>query len=189
MKPTIILVTGAPGSGKTTFATALSEKLDIPVFYRDRITEVLWETPCPASEKVPNQFGPASAEIIFHIAEQLMKSNSSFIVESYWHFNLANERLRILKETYDYNAITFRLHGKPEVLYNRFYAREQTTERHDSLKGTKQKTLNEFSTAIELTGCNRMDIGGRIIDIDTSDFSKVSIDRLPDEVKHLIDMA
>lgn len=181
MKPTLLLVTGSPGSGKTTLAAALSERLRIPVFYRDRITEVLWDAP-GSGDKAPNQFGPASAEVIFHIAEQLMKSNSAFIIESYWHYNLANERLRILKKKYDYNTITIRLYGKPEVLYDRFYAREQTNERHAGLKGKGKKTLDEFSAAIECTGCNRIDIGGIVWDIDTTDFDKVSIDRLVDEI-------
>jgi adenylate kinase family enzyme len=78
MKQTLILVTGSPATGKTTLATQLSERLNIPVFYRDRITEVLWDAPAPG-DKVPNQFGPASAEVIFHIIEQLMKSRNSFI--------------------------------------------------------------------------------------------------------------
>ena len=167
MKQILILVTGSPATGKTTLATKLSERLKIPAFYRDRITEVLWDAPAPG-EKVPNQFGPASAEMIFHITEQLMKSNISFIIESYWHYNLANERLLGLKEKYKYNSVTIRLFGEPDILYNRFYKRQQTSERHEGLKGGGKKTLDEFTALIELTGCNKIDIGGKILDIDTT---------------------
>ena len=177
MKRTLILITGSPAAGKTTLATKISEKLNIPVFYRDRITEVLWDAPAP-SEKVPNQFGPASAEIIFHIIEQFMKSNNSVIIESYWNYSLANDRLLNLKQKYNYNAITIRLFGEPDILYRRFYARQQTSERHEGLKGTPQMTLEQFIAKIENTECNKIDIGGTIMDIDTSDFSKVNFEQI-----------
>ena len=182
MKQTLILVTGSPAAGKTTLATKISERLDIPVFARDRITEVLWDAPAPG-EKVPNQFGPASVEIIFHIIEQFMKSHCSLIIESYWNYNLVNDRLVKLKEKYNYNTITFRLFGKPEILYQRFYAREKTSERHEGLKGVPQMTLDQFIAKIERTGCDKIDIGGTTIDIDTSDFNNMNMEQIIRDIK------
>ena len=41
---TLILVSGIPASGKSTMAAYLSEKLDIPMYSKDRIKELLYDT-------------------------------------------------------------------------------------------------------------------------------------------------
>lgn len=181
MRQTLVLVTGPPAAGKTTLAAALGERLAIPVFCRDRIQEVLWDAADPEARE-PNRFGPASAAVIFHVMEQLMRCGSALVVESYWHYDLANERLRALKEKYGYHTVMIRLFAPPEVLYDRLCARRQTEERHEALNGGAHRTLEAFAARIEATGCARMDIGGTILDIDTTDFGKVDMDRVVREI-------
>ena len=43
MKKTLILVAGMPGTGKTTFANYLSEKLKITAIYVDKVKELIWD--------------------------------------------------------------------------------------------------------------------------------------------------
>ena len=43
MPPTLIVVTGAPGSGKSTVAVPLARRLGVPLIAKDDIKEALWD--------------------------------------------------------------------------------------------------------------------------------------------------
>ena len=50
-KPCLIVVTGMPGAGKTTFSRALGEALFLPVISRDQIKEGYVHTFVPPAQR------------------------------------------------------------------------------------------------------------------------------------------
>ncbi len=75
MKKEIIVIAGANGSGKTTFASLYSKKLNLPFVNADEIAKTL----DIAHEAKRNL---EAGELFFTQIEQLLEQNRSFIIES-----------------------------------------------------------------------------------------------------------
>lgn len=82
-----ILVTGMPAAGKSTMAKALAEKWNLSVISKDAIKEVLFDHVGFGSRAEKVQLGIASMEIMYHMAEQLMKAGQPFILENNFEYS------------------------------------------------------------------------------------------------------
>jgi predicted kinase len=65
---TLIVVSGAPGTGKSTIAAALGAALRFPVLSLDPIKEALADVLGLGGEDWSNQVGDAAAEVVFRLA-------------------------------------------------------------------------------------------------------------------------
>jgi hypothetical protein len=65
---TLIVVSGAPGTGKSTTAAALGAALRFPVLSLDPIKEALADVLGLGGEDWSNQVGDAAAEVVFRLA-------------------------------------------------------------------------------------------------------------------------
>ena len=75
----VILITGAPASGKTTLARELAERLRLPVLSKDRIKETLFD----ALEDVrTDALGNASFHLLMQLVGDLVRGSSAFVVEN-----------------------------------------------------------------------------------------------------------
>jgi predicted kinase len=72
MQREIVVVSGAPGSGKTTLATILAPALDMPRIGKDLIKETLWDTieASPRDREWSRQLGAAAMEVLWTLAAQ-----------------------------------------------------------------------------------------------------------------------
>jgi hypothetical protein len=64
----LIVVSGAPGTGKSTIAAALGVALRFPVLSLDPIKEALADVLGLGGEDWSNQVGDAAAEVVFRLA-------------------------------------------------------------------------------------------------------------------------
>jgi len=74
--PLGVLVGGAPGSGKTTLADALSLVLDLPVLHKDQLVHGRWRTLDQAMD-----LGPSGIEPFFASMELWARAGISFVAE------------------------------------------------------------------------------------------------------------
>jgi hypothetical protein len=65
---TLIVVSGAPATGKSTIAAALGAALRFPVLSLDPIKEALADVLGLGGEDWSNQIGDAAAEVVFRLA-------------------------------------------------------------------------------------------------------------------------
>ncbi|MGN1019696.1 MAG: AAA family ATPase [Aristaeellaceae bacterium] len=124
-----ILVAGPPASGKTTLARALSARLALPVFAKDRIKERLFDTLGFASRAEKVRLGDAAAAILWDCAGELMRLGRPFILENNFE-DATRPALMALLEENACTALTILLTGDPQALYRRFAARDMSPERH-----------------------------------------------------------
>ena len=67
---TLIVVSGAPGTGKSTIAGALGAALRFPVLTLDPVKEALADVLGLGDEDWSNRLGDAAAEVVFRLASE-----------------------------------------------------------------------------------------------------------------------
>ncbi len=188
-----ILVTGIPAAGKSTIAEVMSERLKLPVISKDAIKELLFDNVGFQSRAEKVNLGIASMEIMYYVAGQLMRAGQPFILEN--NFESSSEHgMKNLLEKYQCSALTITLTGDYKVIYQRFWERESSPDRHrghvvndcypekkeNNLKTPKAKTISyeNFVRGIEQRGFDAFCVDGRQIKVDTTDFSKINMEEL-----------
>lgn len=124
-----ILVTGIPAAGKSTTAEFLAEHFEIPVISKDKIKELMFDDIGFHSREEKVKLGTASMNIMYYMAEQLMKKNQPFILENNFE-NVSKGPLLEVLEKYSYTAITVTLTGNYPDIYRRFAERNNSPDRH-----------------------------------------------------------
>ncbi|MDR2836220.1 MAG: AAA family ATPase [Bacteroidales bacterium] len=106
MKNKLIIITGYPASGKSTFAMKLSENLDVPFFNLDSIKTAIGKEIEINNWENSICFGKISFFVLMYILENLMKVNKPLIIEN--SFIKDHETvIKYLLEKYEYEALTY----------------------------------------------------------------------------------
>lgn len=188
-----ILVTGIPAAGKSTMAEALAEYFSLPVLSKDRIKELLYDTVGFRSREEKVRLGIASMNIMYYMAEQLMKRGQAFILENNFE-NVSKEGLLAILERHSYKAITVTLTGDYEKIYERFQKRNDSPDRHrghvvnDCYPEKVQNhaaapvSYEGFAAGIASRGMDSFVANGPHIILDTTDFAKIDQDGLVQQI-------
>lgn len=188
-----ILMAGMPASGKSTMARAIAEKWKLPVISKDSIKEYLYDNIGFQSRAEKVNLGIASMEIMYYVAEQLMKAGQSFILEN--NFEKSSEcGIKTLLKKYQYSALTITLTGDCKEIYRRFQERDISPDRHrghvvnDCFPENKERSPEEikavsisyeaYVNSVEQRGFDDFFVGNRQIKVDTTDFSKIDMEEL-----------
>jgi predicted kinase len=75
-----VVVSGAPGTGKTTVATTIAGRLALPLLSLDTVKEALADTLGMGDEAWSDTLGDAAAEVIFRLAAAF----PAVVVEGWW---------------------------------------------------------------------------------------------------------
>lgn len=179
-------------------AEVVSEKLKLPVISKDAIKEVLFDNVGFQSRAEKVKLGIASMEIMYYAAGQLMKAGQPFILENNFEYS-SEQGMKNLIEKYQYSVLTITLTGDYKVIYQRFLERENSPDRHrghivndcypekkeNNLKTLNAKTISyeNFVCGIEKRGFDAFCVDGRQIKVDTTDFSKISMEELFSQIE------
>lgn len=189
-----ILVTGIPASGKSTMAQYLSEQLNIPMFSKDSMKELLFDEIGFKSRAEKVKLGIAAMNMMYYAAEQMMKCDLPFILEN--NFEYASEAgLRELLDRYSYKAITITLTGDYQIIYNRFVERDKTEGRHrghvvndcypEIEPNRKVETISyeNYVAGIKNRGMDAFVANGPHIVVDVTDFAVVDRGKIVEEIR------
>ncbi|TMG67766.1 MAG: ATP-binding protein, partial [Chloroflexi bacterium] len=103
--PRLILVGGAPGSGKTTLALQLAARLRVAVVTKDDIKESLAEVLGAGDRARSRELGAAAFEVMRAVAIRTLSSGAPVILEANFHRDRSTTWLRDLARIADTRVV------------------------------------------------------------------------------------
>lgn len=186
-RPTLILVSGAPATGKTTIAKELSTRLRIPLFSKDAIKESLFESLGWIDREWSRRLGRASMTLLFDLVESQLAAGRSVIAESNFYPDMEDgRRVRALRATFDSQVFELNCTAALDVVLSRFRTRQGTDERHPG-HVMDSSDLRELETRVESGFFHPMDLDGELLTVDTTDFRKADLDAVVEAVRSILD--
>ena len=174
----IIIVTGVPASGKTTFAQKVGDKFNLPVFSKDSLKELLFDYVGVENRDLSRKFGRASFELLYEITEQLMRTDVTHIIEGNFDREFASNVLNKKMEKYNCEFLQFNFYAQQNIIRERFEQRWDNREKENSRHEGHMD--NENLEIVENTGGKNkaLDIPGKLIEVNTTNFDNVDYNQL-----------
>jgi predicted kinase len=173
--PLLILVTGLPGAGKTSVGRTLSERLKIPFLSKDAFKERIFDTLGWKDKAWSLRVSEASHRILDYIVEEELKAGHSLIIESNFKPEIDSARFRAIQHRFGVVGVQVLCWAEGDILFERYWARHQTNRHPGHIESA---TPEEQRRNLARGKGKPLQIGGPVIELDTTDFAKVDYSSL-----------
>ena len=170
MEVRLVVVTGAPATGKTTVGRALMHQLGYPLISKDDVKESLADVLGTGDRERSRELGAAAYAVMQRLATRMLDERVNVILEANFWRERAEPWLRTLAQGRDAAVIVCSV--APEVRRERFRSRGAAGERH-AIHLDREILQNEW---VEDESAFRVDLGTRTLDVDTTAAPKPGID-------------
>jgi predicted kinase len=127
--PTLVIVSGAPATGKSTLARALASSLGLPLLGKDALKEAIAdEIGTPTDVAASQRLGLAAYQVLFDVATELAAAGVGQIVES--NFRRGRSEAELGRVVAICDARLVHCTATPETVLERYSDRHQRGERH-----------------------------------------------------------
>ena len=171
-----VLISGPPASGKTTIAGIISKEFSLPLFSKDALKEVLFETMGTKHTENASLLGKMSFGLVFHALEQQLKVKCPCVIEGNFRPSLDRSKFLQLQKSYASDWLEIFCHATQETLLKRFEARSSTPERHPGHADIVDLELLKKDLAAEVYA--PLNLQGSLLTIETTNFENVSMQDL-----------
>lgn len=184
---TLILISGAPATGKTYLARLLSEALPIVVLEKDAIKETLFDAVGEGDREWSRKLGGATFALLRTLVETHLKAGQSVVVESTFQPEFDAQWLDCMRGQFDIDVLELHCQTDPDTALSRYAQRIDSDGRHTGhLAGMSRDThVEELRERFESYG--PLTAGDELIRVDTTEFSSVDYAAIVEKVRGALD--
>lgn len=179
--PLLVVVTGQPGTGKTTLARRIAAELSLPLIYKDGIKESLFDSLGWSDRAWSNRLGRTSILLLFQLAGALLDAGVAAVIEANFTPELAKPDFEALRRAHPFRPFVVQVTAQPEVIVERYRQRNLSGERHRGHIESDDQA--EIETRLRAAALTPLDLGGAYHLVDTTDFEQVDITGLIHEIR------
>jgi tRNA(Arg) A34 adenosine deaminase TadA/predicted kinase len=180
--PVVLLLIGAPASGKSTLGRQLATALGMPYLSKDLFKETLFDTLGWEDRGWSQQLGSASMALLFRSAAELLQAGQTVALDSTFYPRVHESQLRALRERYGCQLVQIVCTAPGPTLVERFERRALSGERHPG--HADAASLDEFRSRLLTEHWEALDLGGPVLTVDTST-GDVDIEGLARRIRQL----
>jgi predicted kinase len=166
-RPTLVVVTGAPCTGKSGIARPLAGRLSLPLIEKDAIKEQLFDSLGMGDRDWSKRLSRASFDLLYHFAELSLRAGPGCIVEGNFKPAEETQHFTDLIESTGCRVAQIYCHASAKVIWARHSMRAKQRRRHPGHVDHLYRSKEMARKAVDGT-YTPLDIGGRLIEIDTS---------------------
>ena len=181
--PVVVMISGAPATGKTHLALLLAGSLHVVVFQKDAIKETLFDTLGQDDREWSRMLGTAAFALLRALVEAHLKARQSVIVEANFQRRYEGPWVANMKERYDAHVVELHCHADMETVLARIARRDGTDERHSG-HGPGDVAVRELRDSYQHYG--PVTEGDEVVLIDTTDFAAVDYAAIVERVRSSI---
>jgi predicted kinase len=185
MVPFLIIVSGLPGSGKSTLSQRLAAHFSLPLIQKDMIKETLCDVLGCTTLSQSQLYGRASMVLLYQFAEVILKRKQPCIIESTFHPALSTQDLLKLQQQCPFYPLQLHCQAERSVLAERVKHRWDSGERHRG----HMEHLREFDSHLPLPQAyaQPLPLDGHVIELNTTHFETIDYRLLFAQIQHALD--
>ena len=168
-----MLISGAPGTGKTVLAQQLAAALPVTVIEKDVIKETLFDTLGKRDLEWSKRVGAATFALLDIYVQAHLKAGDSIIAEAAFWREPGIVWLDRMKQRYNFRILEMHCHAEQETVLRRFAGRGDSGDRHSghrsgrSICAIVKELRDNYGRYAPLT------TGDGLVRIDTEDFAAI----------------
>jgi predicted kinase len=168
-KPTLVAVSGLPGTGKSYFSAKLAARLPFVILESDTLRKILFPGPTYSAEESTRLF-----RVVHRLIEQLLKKGIPVILDATNLSERHREYLYSIAEHLGVKLILVRVKAPPELVAGRLHQRQEGRESNSDADWTVYQRMR---SSVE-------EIQRRHYMVDTSRDITPVLDKIVKEVTH-----
>jgi predicted kinase len=127
--PLLVIVSGAPGAGKTTLGRKISARLALPFLSKDELKEAIGDEVGPPGDVPASQrLGLAAYRVLYSVTARILESGGGAVIESNFRRAQSEPELRSIAELADARLV--HCSAAAGTIQARYAARYQRGHRH-----------------------------------------------------------
>jgi predicted kinase len=173
--PTLVVVTGPPGSGKSALAAELRDRLGLPLVAKDALKEVLGEALQVEGRVDSQRLGAAIFHVLAHVVHEFLANGVSVIAEG--NFQAESALFAGLPPA---RIVQVHVSAEPELLRRRML--ERAANRHPV--HWDQEAAGEVAARAAAGEWDALPLGGELLEVDTTEWP--DLDELANALARLL---